>query len=140
MITLIRRRDWRSRLDAYLDSIEGKPFAWGQLDCALFAADTVLAMTGVDLAESFRGRYSDQEGAAAAIKAAGADDYEAYVATVLPPPSDDNPIGIGDIAAVDMPGFGPCLALVGGAHLTAMTLRGKGSLPFSRATRFFKVG
>lgn len=140
MIGLTRRRDWRPRLDAYLDNIDGKPFKWGELDCALFAADAVLAMTDVDFAVDFRGRYADQDGAEAAIRSAGAESYEAYVSTLLPPPSDSSPIGVGDIAIVNMPGFGSCLAIVGGAHLTAMTLRGKGSLPLSRATRFFKVG
>lgn len=140
MITLKRRKDWRPRLDAYLESIEGKPFKWGELDCALFAADAIMAMTDVDLAAEFRGSYSDEVGAGAAITAAGFDGYEALAESLLPAPTDENPIGIGDVAVVDMPGFGSCLAIVGGAHLTAMTLRGKGSLPLARATRFFKVG
>lgn len=137
---LPRLPDWRQRLDDYLDSIDGKPFEWGELDCALYAAGAVQAMTGVDLAKSFRGQYSDAAGAKAAIAAAGFPDYASLVAAYLPEATADTPVGIGDIAVVDMPGFGPCLALVGGAHLTAMTVRGKGSLPRIRATRFFKVG
>jgi hypothetical protein len=34
-----------------------EPFAWGKNDCATFACDAVLAMTGTDLAEPLRGKY-----------------------------------------------------------------------------------
>jgi hypothetical protein len=44
------------------------PFVWGSTDCALFAADGILAQTGIDIAAEFRGRYHDQSGAFAAIK------------------------------------------------------------------------
>jgi hypothetical protein len=52
------------------------PFAWGTNDCALFAADAVQAITGLDIADDFRGRYSDEAGAFALIRTvtgAGAD-------------------------------------------------------------------
>jgi hypothetical protein len=44
------------------------PFAWGSNDCALFAADAVEAITGVDIAEDFRGKYTTKLGAIKAIK------------------------------------------------------------------------
>jgi hypothetical protein len=43
------------------------PFKWGTNDCALFAADAIKSFTGVDLAAEFRGKYSDQPTALAAI-------------------------------------------------------------------------
>jgi uncharacterized protein DUF6950 len=43
------------------------PFAWGTHDCSTFVADGVLAITGVDIAADFRGKYSDHAGAFAAI-------------------------------------------------------------------------
>lgn len=61
-----RLHDWPERLAGFLDSRQGEPFAWGSNDCALFAADAVQAITGVDLAREFRG-YSDEEGAATAL-------------------------------------------------------------------------
>ena len=36
-------------------------FAWGTNDCALFAADAVEAITGVDIAEDFRGKYNTEQ-------------------------------------------------------------------------------
>jgi hypothetical protein len=36
------------------------PFAWGENDCALFVADGIEAMTGVDIAGAFRGQYHSE--------------------------------------------------------------------------------
>jgi len=44
------------------------PFAWGSNDCCLFPADAILAGTGVDLADDFRGRYTTKAEAFALIK------------------------------------------------------------------------
>lgn len=40
--------DWRLHFDAFLASRLRAPFVWGVNDCAIFAADAVLAMTGQD--------------------------------------------------------------------------------------------
>jgi hypothetical protein len=45
------------------------PFSWGSNDCALFCADGILAQTGTDIADEFRGHYRDEAGALATIKA-----------------------------------------------------------------------
>lgn len=47
---LRRYRDWPLRLEAFVRARRHQPFAWGRQDCALLAADCVLALTGVDLA------------------------------------------------------------------------------------------
>ena len=134
-----RAKDWRARLDAYLDGCNGRPFQWGGLDCALFAAGAVAVMTGEDFAASFRGKYADEAGAKAAIRAAGfgsvADIAAAHLAEIAVAEA-----GMGDLASVDMPGHGPCLAVVGGPHIICMTLRGKGALPLMKANRAFRVG
>lgn len=44
------------------------PFKWGENDCALFAADAIQAVTGVDIAEEFRGKYATERTAWKAIK------------------------------------------------------------------------
>lgn len=56
-------------LHRYLTARMKMPFAWATNDCATFAADGILAMTGVDVAADFRGKYSDEASAAAAIAA-----------------------------------------------------------------------
>lgn len=67
-MTLERFEDWPSRLARFVESARGRKFAWGSHDCALFAADAIIAMTGEDLAFGLRGRYATQMGAAKALK------------------------------------------------------------------------
>lgn len=58
-----RLPDWRNRLYDYLTRIAPEPLVYGHHDCALFAANAVHAMTGVDFAAPYRGRYTTlQEG------------------------------------------------------------------------------
>lgn len=66
---LTRKQYWDTR--AYHDFLVSRarmPFVWGKSDCALFAADGIEAITGVDIAADFRGKYSDETGAMALIK------------------------------------------------------------------------
>lgn len=67
----MRLRDWQSRLDATVAEHRRMPFEWGRHDCALFAADCVLSITGRDPADDLRGRYMTEAGAARIIKRAG---------------------------------------------------------------------
>ncbi len=59
----MRREDWAERLAEVVEARRDTPFEWGAHDCALFAADCVLAMTGTDYAQSLRGTYRDARGA-----------------------------------------------------------------------------
>lgn len=57
--TLKRFEDWPERLFEYLS--RDHRFDWEKNNCAFFASDAVLAMTGVDLSEKYRGPKT-QEG------------------------------------------------------------------------------
>lgn len=66
---LTRIQHWATRAyHGFLLDRARTPFIWGQHDCALFAADGVQAITGVDIAADFRGKYSDESSALEAIK------------------------------------------------------------------------
>lgn len=68
-MTLQRAEHWATRsFHEFLLSRAKLAFKWGENDCALFAADGIEAMTGVDIAADFRGKYIDEPGALAAIK------------------------------------------------------------------------
>lgn len=60
---MTRYPDWPERLEAAVGAARHRPFAWGEHDCSLWVADAVLAMTGVDLADLWRGTYHDEAGA-----------------------------------------------------------------------------
>lgn len=66
---LQRVQHWAERpFDEFLLERAHAPFAWGVQDCAMFAADGVLAVTGVDIADDFRGKYASEDEAFALIQ------------------------------------------------------------------------
>lgn len=54
------------------------PFKWGELDCVLFAADSVLLMTGVDPAKDSRGKYKTEVGAKKHLSSKYGDLFKAW--------------------------------------------------------------
>ena len=58
-------------MTGFLRDAMRREFSWGGHDCALFCADRVLAVTGVDPARRWRGSYHSEAGARAVIEAAG---------------------------------------------------------------------
>lgn len=66
-----RLHDWQLRLEACIAERWARPFEWGVHDCTLFAADCVLAVTGVDHAADFRGKYTTEIGARKLLLRAG---------------------------------------------------------------------
>ncbi len=65
-----RLDDWQLQLDAFVHARIEQPFAWGANDCALFAADCVKAITGIDPAPELRGHRSARQ-AMRAVRAQG---------------------------------------------------------------------
>lgn len=66
-----RLDDWERRLNAYLAAPGRDVFEWGKNDCALFAAGAVDAITGTHPAPEFLNVYTDQRGAAEALRELG---------------------------------------------------------------------
>lgn len=66
---IVRFPDWPARLEKYLFASLKANFKYGSFDCALFAANCIEAMTGVDLAASLRGKYDSRTAAKRAIEA-----------------------------------------------------------------------
>lgn len=84
MIELVRFPDWPQRLLAAVNARRAMPYAWGSNDCVLYAADMVAAITGIDLAEEFRGAYHDERGAAALMAREGWADLASLADAHLP--------------------------------------------------------
>jgi len=74
---LQRKEYWDTReFHAFLLERAIAPFVWGANDCCLFAANGIQAMTGTDIADDFRGKYSSEVRAFGLIRTvtgAGAD-------------------------------------------------------------------
>ena len=108
MSTLHRQSDWEDRLRTYLDRVTWEPFKWGTHDCALFAADAVNAMCGVDPAAAFRNTYGDRRGAAQALRDHGAGTLLATVGSWFAPASVHH-AKRGDIVMLDRRTTGICV-------------------------------
>lgn len=67
---LERKENWPILLDEAIKERENEPFKYGKHDCCLAACDCVLAMTGTDVAEEFRG-YRSERGANLKLKKHG---------------------------------------------------------------------
>lgn len=73
----MRVSNWDQIANDYLASKANSAFEWGVNDCALFAADLVLLITGRDIAAEYRGKYDSQLSAAAALREYGQGTLEA---------------------------------------------------------------
>lgn len=58
-----RRNNWEHFLSEFLFKRKNSSFKYGRNDCCLFVADSVERMTGVDIAEEFRGKYKTRKSA-----------------------------------------------------------------------------
>ena len=67
-MSLKRFEDWPVRLDAYLAFMADESFSWGSNDCALFACNVVLELTGTDVAKRFRNKYKTKQAALSTMK------------------------------------------------------------------------
>lgn len=74
----MRYHDWPEKLFDAIKIASRREFEWGKNDCALFACDCAKAMTGVDRAKDFRGKYDTRRSAMTALKVIeGVDDLPA---------------------------------------------------------------
>ena len=67
-IPTIKNGGWVRAYHSFLLGDANTAFKWGEHDCALFAANGIKSMTGIDIADDFRGKYSDEAGAFEQIK------------------------------------------------------------------------
>ena len=126
---------WQARLAAWLASISRTPFQPGQHDCALFAAGAVEAMTGVDLAAGWRGRYHTLRGGIRVLRRAGYADHIALARSHFPTTATPR---AGDLAVVDTP-EGQALGVVQGLYIYAPATVGWALSPLEAASEFFEV-
>jgi len=142
-----RRPDWPSRLMAAIEAARNRPFSWGGLDCCLFACDCVAAMTGVDPAAEFRGRYDSSAKARRRLRAfSGGGGLEATVA-MLAARHGMAEVRVaqaqrGDLVLIDAPEWPSerrALAVCAGLRLAVMTAGGVDFVAPARGLRAWRV-
>lgn len=116
------------------------PFAWGSADCATFAADCALALTGVDPLAGVRGRYKTALGARRILDREGWHDVAGLAAAKF----EEIPVAlaaVGDWAIVTTTEDGnePSLGVVFGTNVACRFEHEVGLVPLTRASRAFRV-
>lgn len=139
-----RVTDWRDKLHDYIDSVRRSSFVYGELDCALFAAGAVQAMTGEDPAEGMRGAYHSHEEGIEVLNSNGYLDHidaaAAMFQSISPAQAQH-----GDLVLIET-GEGLGFGVIGGGRIFAMGTRGLMSFSWAdettqrlRAKRAFRV-
>lgn len=133
-----RRSNWRQSLVEYLGAMASQEFEPGRLDCALFAAGAVEAMTGEDAASDHRGTYETLEEGILALRRQGLRDHIDMASRLL----SEIPVAlaqVGDLAVVSAP-EGDALGVVQGAKIYFVSpKRGLDLVDLMQAKRAFRV-
>jgi hypothetical protein len=143
-----RVQDWPTLLFHFIESRRSTPFAWGRHDCCLFAADGILAQTGLDLAAGiFRGKYRDALGAARLVRKHGGIEAIAVKGCAR---FGYKPVPVlmaqrGDMvllpaSATGNPGKGPALGVCVGAEAAFPGASGLVFLPMASCRRAWRIG
>lgn len=145
-MTLVRRTDWPTLLFDAVEAARGQKFSWGSNDCCLFACDCILAMTGVDPAAWFRGRYTTRRGAIRCLKTFADGGIAATIERIAvdcrAPEILPSQAQRGDVLLVSAPECPPELLAMGvcvGAHIAAMGRDGVNFVPLARGLRAWRV-
>lgn len=127
-----RLPDWPARMRALIADRLHMPFEWGKHDCALFAADAVVAQTGIDPAEDLRGLNARR--AMRVVRANGG--LAALATRALGEPGDL--VGPGDIVLCENGGR-EVLAVFNGSLALAPGATGLVGMPPSSARAAWRV-
>lgn len=131
---IVRLPDWRPRLQAWLTEVRDRPFAYGEHDCALFAAGAVAAMTGVDLAAEYRGRYGSLKEGFNLARGGHLALLRQHLEPIAPALAQ-----VGDIALIGEVGF-PALGVFEGGQVLVLRERGGlGTIPRAAAMQAYRV-
>lgn len=118
-----------------IQACDGQRFAWGKLDCCLFAAKVVDAMTGRDFTGALQQRYGDKRGAVRFLREEGglSDAVTAYLGEPAP-----GRALRGDVVLFDSPN-GDCLGICVGGSIAAISSAGLLYLPLNHQIRRWAI-
>lgn len=127
-----RLPNWETRLIAFLQQAQQRPFVWGEFDCALAVADALHAVTGGDFAADWRGRYRSERSATKQLLKRGFTSvYHALSAALHQRPTTATQwLGRGDIGGTLVQGV-PSIGVIYSGALWLPTPCGLRAQPFS---------
>lgn len=117
----MRLPTWQLSFEQFCAERRRMPFQWGRNDCALFAADCVLALTGRDFALPWRG-YSSEVEAAELLRAHGG--LEGFGRLALGEPCEMHKVIAGDVVLICQEDLQISLGIFTGAACIGPGIRG----------------
>lgn len=135
----MKKIGWETKLITYLHKVTEKKFRPGELDCILFSAGAVKAITGTDYAKPFKGKYKTIDDGLALLKDLGFNSHVDYVASLLPELPSVLHAQRGDVAIVKDMNGNDAIGIVQSDHVYLMTLNGLTLVPLLDATRAFRT-
>lgn len=130
--------DRETILRRFLEEARAVQFRPGRRDCALFAADWIAALTGVDPAARWRGRYRTMDEGRALLKADGYASPAEVGASMLVEGAGWMQARTGDVAVLIEEG-NEAMGIVGGCHIHVLRpRRGLDVVPLDRAVRIYR--
>lgn len=144
---LTRTPHWDTReYHQFLLANHKTPFKFGTFDCCLFPANAIQAFTGTDIADSFRGKYTDEKSAFSLIKTITGGttvaDALAYCANKHGLVEHPHPLLAkrGDLVAINNAGtLIAGLVHLNGRHVVTVNENGLVRLPITTVTRSWGV-
>jgi hypothetical protein len=131
-----RYQDWQIRFEAFIAQRRAAPFAWGQNDCALFAADCVRAITGQDPAPPGLRLHKTKKQALRALERHGG--LHSIATRALGQPVPASQAGVGDVVLVKV-GRRDALAVCNGGTAFGPSARGLVAVGMDTATLAWRV-
>lgn len=137
---LTRLPDWPLRLEAFVAARQFQAFVWGRQDCALFAADAVQALTGVDVAPPLLRCHCHARAALRSMRAHGG--LQAIAQAALGTPIPPVLAGVGDVLLTrpSSSAYQPMLAVCNGATALAPGPYGLVSIGLGQVSHAWRVG
>lgn len=132
----MRYHDWQIRFAAFVAARQTMPFAWGANDCCTFAADCILAITGVDVALSEQRQQSSALQAARLLKTVGG--VAGAATSALGEPMPALMAQVGDVVLADAAGR-DMLAICNGATCMAPGPAGLVHISMATARKCWRV-
>ena len=142
---IARRIDWEQRLIAYLHSVRKLPLVYGQHDCCLHTCAVIEALTGVDVATPFRGRYNCRLSALKVMReVTGSSTLRGladFIARQHEIPQHEDPIlaARGDPVLYRYDGQEPLLAIAYGSIVLAVGTNGLYRVPLHSAVAAWRI-
>ena len=131
---------WPSRLHEFLEGAARTGFVWGEMDCLLFVAGAIQAMTGEDLAAGIRGRYTTEIGSKRVLSSDLGGSLESALTMKLGAPVPVPFAGRGDVVLVEVDGVEAAGVIdLSGERVAVLSLDGMESVPIGAVRLAWKV-